>query len=63
MKTLTPDEREKAKNFESVRNLANGIHPDKGMDEIDRVSERLKKKKKKEKPKPRTPNPKLCKTT
>ena len=60
-KTLTPDEREKAKNFESLRNLANGIHPDKAMDEIDRVSERLKKKK--EKPKPRTPNPELCKTT
>ena len=56
LKTLTPEEREKVKNFESLRNLANGIHPDTGMDEIDRV---IREKKKKEKPKLCTLNPEL----
>lgn len=38
LKTLPPNERHKVKNFERLRNLADGLDPNEGMDEIDRVS-------------------------
>ena len=37
LKTLPPNERRKVKDFESLRNLANGQDPNEGLDEIDMV--------------------------
>ena len=41
LKTLPPNERHKVKNFERLRNLADGIDPNEGMDVIDSVIREL----------------------
>ena len=41
LKTLPPNERHKVKDFERLRNLANGQDPNEGMSEIDMVIKEL----------------------
>ena len=56
LKTLPPNERHKVKDFERLRNLANGQDPNEGMSEIDMV---IKRNWKRRKEKIKTnPNPK-----
>ena len=43
LKTLPPNERHKVKDFERLRNLANGQDPNEGMSEIDMVIKELEK--------------------
>ena len=41
LKTLPPNERHKVKDFEKLRNLANGQDPNEGLDEIDMAIKEL----------------------
>ena len=41
LKTLRPEERHKVKDFERLRNLANGLDPNEGLEEIDMVIREL----------------------
>ena len=45
LRTLPPNERHKVKDFERLRNLANGQDPDEGMDEIDMAKRNWKRRK------------------
>ena len=45
LKSLPPNERHKVKDFERLRNLANGQDPNEGMSEIDMVMKELEEEK------------------
>ena len=55
LKTLLPNERHKVKDFERLRNLANGQDPNEGMSEIDMVIRELEEEEREIKT---NPNPK-----
>ena len=60
LKTIPPNERHKVKDFERLRNLANGQDPNEGMSEIDMVIKRNWKRRKgkiKTNPNPKTERP------
>ena len=48
LKTLPANERHKVKDFERLRNLANGLDPNEGMDEIDMIISQLEEEEEKE---------------
>ena len=55
LKTFPPNERHKVKDFERLRNLANGQDPNEGMSEIDMVIKELEEEERETKT---NPNPK-----
>ena len=52
LKTLPANERHKVKDFERPRNLANGLDPNEGMDEIDMIINQLEEEERDEQPEP-----------
>ena len=52
LKTLPPNERHKVKDFERLRNLANGQDPNEGMSEIDMVIKELEEEEREKKTNP-----------
>ena len=52
LKTLPPNERHKVKDFERLRNLANGQDPNEGMNEIDMVIGELEEEEREKKNQP-----------
>ena len=52
LKTLPPNERHKVKDFERLRNLANGQDPNEGMNEIDMVIRELEEEEREKKNQP-----------
>ena len=48
LKTIPANERHKVKDFERLRNLANGLDPNEGMDEIDMVINQLEEEEERE---------------
>ena len=52
LKTLRPEERHKVKDFERLRNLANGLDPNEGLEEIDMVIRQLEEEERDEQPEP-----------
>ena len=52
LKTLPANERHKMKDFERLRNLANGLDPNEGMDEIDMIINQLEEEERDEQPEP-----------
>ena len=56
LKTLPPNERHKVKDFERLRNLANGQDPNEGMSEIDMVIKELEEEERENKNQPEPEN-------
>ena len=56
LKTLPPNERHKVKDFERLRNLANGQDPNEGMSEIDMVIKELEEEERDNKNQPEPEN-------
>ena len=56
LKTLPPNERHKVKDFERLRNLANGQDPNEGMSEIDMVIRELEEEERENKNQPEPEN-------
>ena len=52
LKTIPANERHKVKDFERLRNLANGLDPNEGMDEIDMIIRQLEEEERDEQPEP-----------
>ena len=52
LKTIPANERHKVKDFERLRNLANGLDPNEGMDEIDMIINQLEEEERDEQPEP-----------
>ena len=48
LKTIPANERHKVKDFERLRNLANGLDPNEGMDEIDMIINQLEEEEREE---------------
>ena len=47
LKELTPEKRQEAKQFEQLRNIANGRDKNEGMDEFDKVIEEFEEEERK----------------
>ena len=52
LKTIPANERPKVKDFERLRNLANGLDPNEGMNEIDMIIRQLEEEERDEQPEP-----------